>query len=362
MSSYSPPLMERFPGLGRLPRVALLGAPTPVEHLPALGRAIGYEALWIKRDDLSAEPYGGNKPRKLEFGIGDILDRGARAVVTFGGIGTNHGLATTIYARRCGLDCHLVLVEQPVDEHVRQNLRLFHAHGASLHLASGMASAGFQAARLLVQGLLDASGGRALFLGPGGTSPLTTLGFVNAAFELKEQIDRKQLPVPSHVFLPAGTGGTMAGLLLGLKLCGLPTRLIGVRVVDSVVASPGAIASLANRTLRLMRSLGADPDVGPVAREEVTIYDGYLGECYGACTPESLSAVGLADEHGITLECTYSGKAFAALRDFVRTRAPGSGPVLFWNTFNSRDLSAQAEAVDPGELPAVFQRFFTDQS
>ena len=362
MGAYSTLLMERFTELRRLPKVDLLRAPTPVERLPALGREIGYEELWIKRDDQSAEPYGGNKPRKLELSIGDILDKGARAVVTFGGIGTNHGLATAIYARRFGLKCHLVLVEQPVDEHVRQNLRLFHAFGASLHLAAGVASAGFRAARLLIQSLLDSSGGRARLLGPGGTSPLTTLGFVNAAFELKEQIDRKQMPVPSHIFLPAGTGGTMAGLLLGLKLCGLPIEVIGVRAVDSVVAAPAAIASLANRTLRLMRSRGAEVSVGPIARDAVTIYEGYLGECYGAFTPESLNAVRLAAEYGITLECTYSGKAFAALRDFASKRAPGSGPLLFWNTFNNRDLSALAEAVDPSELPAPFHRFFQDQS
>jgi D-cysteine desulfhydrase len=362
VSSSSLPLIERFPELARIPRVQLVRGPTPVEPLPQLGKQIGYDDVWIKRDDLSGELYGGNKPRKLEFALGNILDKGYGSVVTMGGIGTNHGLATAIQAQRLGLGCHLVLMEQPLDEHVRQNLRLFHAFGASLHLASGLPAVGWKAARLLVKSLLASGGGRATFLGPGGTSALTSLGFVNAAFELKQQIERKEMETPAAVFLPAGSGGTMAGLVLGMRLCGLESQVLGVRVVDSFVAGPGAIAGLANRTLRLIRSHGSKVVASPFKREQVRVLEGYMGECYGAFTAESLSAVRLAAEHGIALETTYTGKALAALRDFVRTLSPGSGPVLFWNTHNSRDLSPQAEKVDWRELPEAFHRFFSPPS
>src|SRR5207253_3146182 len=59
-------LERRFPRLaGRLDRVHLTTLPTRVEPLRVLGDALGAD-LWIKRDDVSAEWYGGNKPRKLE--------------------------------------------------------------------------------------------------------------------------------------------------------------------------------------------------------------------------------------------------------------------------------------------------------
>jgi D-cysteine desulfhydrase len=107
-----------------------------------------------------------------------------------------------------------------------------------------------------------------------------------------------------------------------------------------------------------MRSYGVKVDAGGFERGRVKVLENYLGDCYGAVTEAGLRAVELAAEHGIALETTYSAKAFAALKDFVKTLSPRSGPVLFWNTFNSRDLSSRAEAVDPNGLPASFHRFF----
>ena len=96
-------------------------SPTPVEVFPLDGVPAG--GLYVKRDDRSGTSYGGNKPRKLEFIIGAALARGARRLVTSGGLGTNHGLATTILGNEAGLATTLVLVPQPVTDAVRRSLR-----------------------------------------------------------------------------------------------------------------------------------------------------------------------------------------------------------------------------------------------
>src|SRR5438552_10592906 len=88
---------RRFPALaGRFPRVRLTTLPTRVHPLKRLAAELGLgsEQLWVKRDDQSGALYGGNKPRKLEFLLGNALGRRKKSVLTFGGIGTHHGLAT----------------------------------------------------------------------------------------------------------------------------------------------------------------------------------------------------------------------------------------------------------------------------
>src|SRR5262245_3965421 len=119
---------------GKLPRARLTQLPTRVHRLERLGRELGID-LWVKRDDQSGQLYGGNKPRKLEIILGDAMAAGKKCVMTFGGIGTHHGLATAICARELGLRAILVLLRQPVTEHVRQSLLLDYAAGAEMYYA-----------------------------------------------------------------------------------------------------------------------------------------------------------------------------------------------------------------------------------
>ena len=124
-----PALFRRFPALaGRIPHRPFLPAATSVARVDLPGGL----ALFVKRDDRSCPLHGGNKPRKLEFLIGEALARRTRRIVTSGGIGTNHGLATTILGRSAGLATTLVLVDQPVTEQVRRALRLFACYGAEV--------------------------------------------------------------------------------------------------------------------------------------------------------------------------------------------------------------------------------------
>lgn len=356
------PLTERFSELTAIPRIPLVDKPTAVEHFESLGRAIGYADLWIKRDDRCALPYGGNKPRKLEFQLAKALANRFRSIITVGGIGTNHGLATAIYAKRLGLDTHLVVCEQPITAHVRTNLKLFHKFGATLHYAPGQFGVAWRVVLLLTRAKLALFKAPYGFIEPGGTSALGNLGFVNAAFELAQQVQRGILATPSVIFCPAGSGGTMAGLVVGARLCGLPTRVIGVSVTDRLFINRHRIAHLANQTLALIKRYHP-ADLGPPFRaEELTIMDGYLGSGYGAVTEQAQHAVTLAAQHGITLETTYTAKAFAALCQFVKEAPANAGPIVFWDTFNSQDLSAEAASVDYRALPRAFHRFFQNRS
>ena len=170
-------LFDRYPSLRRtLPFVPLGRFPTPVHRITDVAQALGIEHLWIKRDDISAPEYGGNKIRKLEFILAQVERQRKTHVVTLGGIGTNHGLATAIFCRRLGLACTLTLFPQPVTSGVKQNLRLMHYHGARLVYRPSLMGAIFTF--YLVQRMQYPG---AYFLPAGGSNAMGALGFVNAA-------------------------------------------------------------------------------------------------------------------------------------------------------------------------------------
>jgi len=67
----------------------------------------------------------------------------------------------------------------------------------------------------------------------------------------------------------------------------------------------------------------------------------FFGGEYGKVTPEGRAAVDLIKKtEDIKLETTYTGKALAAMLDFIKKgRSPDGAPLLFWNTYNSVDYS-----------------------
>lgn len=354
---YRLPLFARFPELEeKLPRFPLGDFPTPVEQLAHLG----HDNLWIKRDDLTSSVYGGNKVRKLEFTLADAMRRGCRQVITMGGIGTNHGLATAIFCREAGLACKLLLFDQPVNHHVKQNMLLFCAHGAKLRYLKGVLRTG--ASLLITQRLLNPG---AYILEAGGSSPMGTVGLVNAMFELAEQVRAGLMPEPRYIFCPLGTSGTMAGLSLGALLAGLHTTVMGVRVTMASVgpvdiATPKTVENLIRKTWRLLKKRStAIPDVSISPQQ---VIDDYVGQGYGCATRECRAALDLVrDKEHITLDPTYTAKTFAALLDYIKKPPYRNAPILYWHTYNSADLTARLQTADCRMLPPELRRIYESE-
>jgi D-cysteine desulfhydrase len=211
------------------------------------------------------------------------------------------------------------------------------ASGAELHLAPGVARAYAVAASLMLR-RASAPFNLPYFLRPGGSVPLGCVGYVEAAMELSEQVQAGDLPEPSHVVVPLGSGGTAAGLLAGLRLAGLRSRLVCVLVNDLIRVDERTVARLARGTLRLLRRRGAAMGDGEVAAEDVDLERGWLGAGYGHSTPAAERAIELfAEREDVVLEPVYTAKAAAALLDLNRDGAFGEGPVLYWHTYSRPD-------------------------
>jgi 1-aminocyclopropane-1-carboxylate deaminase/D-cysteine desulfhydrase-like pyridoxal-dependent ACC family enzyme len=346
----SRPLFDAFPALReRVPFVPLAELPTPLERMEQLSARVGAD-VWVKRDGLTHSVYGGNKIRKFEFVFGDLLRKRARAIITGGGLGSHHTLATAVVARQFGIQAVCSYYCQPLDDEVCRNLRLSAPLGIDAHFCGdyvGLAASFlWQYVRWLMRTRRPP-----YFIYPGAPGTLGVLGYVNAAFEMHAQWQQSGLAAPDTIFVAVGSCGTFAGLLLGARLAGLEQRIVGVRVIEEDVANRPKIASMANRAARFLHR--RDPSIPPIEiePEEVDLLDSYLGAGYAHPTEEGRQAIALvAGTEGLPLESTYTGKAMAALLEHARQH-PGSR-LLFVDTF------AESPDLVEGDCRALPEKFW----
>jgi D-cysteine desulfhydrase len=354
------PLFTHYPQLAAsLPRLALSHGPSPVTELTQLGG----KTVWIKNDGLYGTLYGGNKPRKLEFILPDIRRKGATTIITFGALGTHHGLATALYGRQQDLRTVLLLIDQPVDDAIRRQLCWLHQAGAILHYTATARRTRLLAPLILLRYADWRRRRLPYLLQPGASTPLATLGYVNAALELAEQVAAKELPEPETIVVALGSGGTAAGLALGLHLAGLSSRLLAVQVSDVLPLTPEIVARLANATAELMRRRGAALPSTKIESAAITVLSDWLGEGYGHPTPEAEQAQALLGEReGLILDLTYTAKAMAALLALLEDGRLGNGPTLYWHTYNALPQPLpQPQPDDYRQLPPAFHRFFESE-
>ncbi len=334
------PIFEYFPELKKnIGWLKLTQLPTPLEYLSSISKKFGAE-IYVKRDDLSSPIYGGNKPRKLEFILGLAQKRGCKNLISFGVKGSNHILALSMFCKKLNFNFTPILVPDPFKDPVHlQTYRLIEKLCPSRREVTGDLKAALSAGLLFCKNLL--TGNRCHMIYPGGSTPVGTLGYVNAAFELHRQfIDHRESFEGSELFVAVGSNGTAAGLLAGFSILRFPIKIVGVRVSDWPVVTERNVIKLAEKTLRILRENGGKSplslDFGiDLQTVQFEFLEDYLGEGYARPTEKGRRAVALLEElENIAIENTYTGKAFAALLDRCSSN-PGIKKI-FINTFNSR--------------------------
>lgn len=359
--SHEIPLFQNYPLLRvKLPYISIGQLPTPIERLKRLGEEIGVSHLYIKRDDLSGELYGGNKVRKLEFLLGHALQNNAKEVLTFGFAGSNHALATAIYARKLGMKSISILMPQPNAHYVRRNLLASYYYRAELHQYRNIPIVASGTIYQLLRHKLK-SGSFPMVIPAGGSSPLGAVGFVNAAFELREQIKQGKISEPDYIYVALGSTGTAAGLMLGLKTANLRSRVICVPVAAEKFINARRAAQLHNRISYYLHSIDHSFLEFELTEKDMNIKHDYYGKGYAHFTVQGMAAVGLIKHtEGIELEGTYTGKTLACLMDDAQNGNLKDKVVIFWNTHNSRDFSNSISNMDYRNLPKCFHRYFQE--
>ena len=359
-------LFELWPDLARaVPSVALGDFPTPVETLDSVLRELGVSArdVFVKRDDLSSELYGGNKVRPLELLFGRVEQKGGGTVYATGAYGSNQVLATLLHARRLGLPYGAVLFPQPSTASARAALQVILSLGPELVTVPHWSA--LPAGMAIAKGRALASGTRSFMTPPGGATPRAVLAYVSAGLELALQIEERLMPEPRRIYVPTGSNATSAGLLAGLALAARlgigfragPPELCAVRVGPWPITSRTRLLSLSLQTLALLARLTREPKLLFEGRElgsRLRLRGEFLGEGYGHETAQANEACSVFARAGFAvLDETYSGKAAAALIADLRAGVPG--PLLFWSTKSSAPLPPVAEI--PGAVPAALAKF-----
>jgi D-cysteine desulfhydrase len=320
-----------------LPRIRLGAFPTAVDEVEVGGRRI-----LVKRDDVCASGYAGNKLRKLEFLLAEARARGAQRVITAGAAGSHHAFATAWHGTRLGFAVTLVLFPQRLTAHVRRMLLLMHATGAELRWVRRMEAVPWG----LWRARREHRAATPLVVPPGGSSPVGTLGYVNAALELAEQV-RAGVPRPDRIHVAAGTLGTTAGLAIGLAWAGLDVPVAATRITSRLVTNQRALAGLVHDTVKLLGAAGAAPPDAAAALRLVELRHDQIGTGYGHATAAATAATELFAATGLTLDDTYTAKAAAGLLADGDAALP-----LFWQTLSGVHPDALDPALASAGLPA----------
>lgn len=323
-------LATAYPSLASVPRAGLITAATPVQQMP------GCEQVYLKRDDWSATDYGGNKIRKLDFLLADAVARDRRELTVFGYAGSNFVAATSWHGARLGLRVAAGLLPQRAADYVVDNLSISLHCGTELFVRNHDVGLVAHASALALRSLR--TGALPCWIPPGGSNALGALGFVDAAFELRAQIDAGLMPMPERLYVPFSSMGTVAGLCIGLALSGLATQIMAVQVVGDRHAGRSALARLLARTGRRLRRHGVQTPAVETLLEKVTIRPEFYGGEYALATPEVYAAITRFESaSGARSDSAYSGKALACLYADLQSRS-GQRAWLYWHTFSARAL------------------------
>jgi D-cysteine desulfhydrase family pyridoxal phosphate-dependent enzyme len=298
--------------IAALPRVPLSTFPTPFEELKKLSEALGGPRLLIKRDDLTSLALGGNKTRKLEFAMGAAQAAGADVIVTGGAIQSNHCRLTAAAAAKMGVDCTLVLFgSKPM---LQGNLLLNRLFGADMRFVGDVSTN--EVDRLIpeIAEELRLKGRRPFTMQVvgGPDSVFAVLGYVLAYLELAQQLDEAGVKI-SHLCVCTGSGATQAGLVLGAKLSGHATKILGISMRRSADELRGLVKENLNKASAY---LGCSVDIPD---EDVVVYDQFVGSGYGAMSSEVREAIELlARTSGILIDHVYAGKALSGVFGLIR--------------------------------------------
>jgi D-cysteine desulfhydrase len=324
--------------LSSLPRLPLAHLPTPLVKPERLASSLGID-LWVKRDDMTGGPEAGNKIRKLEMLLADALATGNAAVITCGGLQSNHARATAVCAAALGLRSILYLRTAHPEEGapLEGNVLLDRLVGAEIRLITPETYRDRDQVMAEAAAELHSEGRSAYVIPEGGSNGRGALGYVLAMAEVRAQLDRGLAGGGAFDLIvhACGSGGTAAGVALGAGHHGVAKAVRAMAVCDDAPTFERVIA----RIMAEARALA--PELGPAA--DLAVDDRAKGPAYAVAAPEQRAMiVRVARESGLVLDPVYTGKAFAGL--VAMAGELRGARVLFLHTGGLPGLLAQGAA------------------
>ena len=302
-------------------RYPLTFGPSPVHALERLSETLGGARVWAKREDVnSGLAFGGNKTRKLEYIVPDILASGADTLVSIGGYQSNHTRQVAAVAAHLGLKARLVQErwvdwDDPGNDKVG-NIELSRIMGADVRLNSAGFDIGIRSSWENALAEVEEAGGKPYPI-PAGASEhkFGGLGFANWAYEVAEQ-DRELGVFFDTIVVCTVTGSTHAGMIAGFAALeaagGRPRKVIGIDASATPEKTHSQVKRIANTTAEHI-GLGRE-----ITDAEVDIRSGWAGPAYGIPEESTVEAIRTtAQLEGVILDPVYEGKSMAGLLDLI---------------------------------------------
>ncbi|WP_460458887.1 1-aminocyclopropane-1-carboxylate deaminase [Angustibacter peucedani] len=302
-------------------RYPLTFGPSPVHRLDRLTQHLGGAQVWAKREDVSSGlAFGGNKTRKLEYIVPDVLASGADTLVSIGGYQSNHTRQVAAVGAKLGLKVRLVQEkwvdwDDPVNDRVG-NILLSRIMGADARPDPAGFDIGIRKSWQEALDEVEASGGKPYPI-PAGASEhrLGGLGFANWAYEVAEQ-ERELGVFFDTVVVCTVTGSTHAGMIAGFAALedagGRPRRVLGIDASATLDKTRDQVARIARGTAELI-GLGRD-----LRDDEITVLEGWAGDLYGIPVESTIEAILLSGRlEAMIIDPVYEGKSMAGLVDLV---------------------------------------------
>ena len=348
--------------LADFPRYPLLFGPSPVHPLERLSAYLGGAKVWAKREDCnSGLAYGGNKTRKLEYLIPDVLAQGADTLVSIGGYQSNHTRQVAAVAAKVGLKAVLVQenwVDWPdaLNDRVG-NILLSRIMGAEVRLDPAGFGIGFKDSWKQALEDVQARGGTPYAI-PAGASDhrLGGLGFAQWAYEVEQQEQELGIFFDTIVVCSV-TGSTHAGMIAGFAGQDRPRRVIGIDASAKLQETRDQVERIARATASLI-GLGRELRDG-----EITVLEGWAGDEDGIPVQSTLDAIRLTGQlEGMIIDPVYEGKSMAGLIDLIRNGdIPKDSTVLYAHLGGQPALNAYSGLFtqsQPIQLPAAGEEGF----
>jgi 1-aminocyclopropane-1-carboxylate deaminase len=323
------------------PRFPLTFGPSPVHPLDRLSDHLGGARIWAKREDCnSGLAFGGNKTRKLEYLVPDVLAQEADTLVSIGGYQSNHTRQVAAVAARLGLKAVLVQerwVDWPDVPNDRVgNIQLSRIMGAEVRLDPAGFGIGFKDSWNQALDDVRARGGKPYGI-PAGASDhrLGGLGFANWAYEVEQQ--EAELGVFFDTIVVCSvTGSTHAGMIAGFAGQAQSRRVIGIDASAKIDETREQVERIARNTAELI-GLGRE-----LRDDEITVIEGWAGDHYGVPVQSTLDAIRLTGSlEGVIIDPVYEGKSMAGLIDLVKNGdIPRDSTVLYAHLGGQPALSA----------------------
>jgi L-cysteate sulfo-lyase len=332
--------------LSRFPRIGLPHLPTPLEPMKRLTAHLGGPRLWVKREDCTGVGFGGNKLRKLDYVLYQALAEGADTLVSGGVVQSNSQRQVAAAAAKLGLGCHLAVyhgrIAPPSATYDSNgNALLNRLFGAHLHDVpwTGDRNAAIDALANEVR----VRGGRPFIVPYGVSNALGSVAYASTALEISQQL-RSQGIEPKAIVHCSGSGGTQAGLVLGVAACLPQTAVVGIDIDAEPERIRADVITLGRAAADLL-SLDFEAN-------RVEVVAGHAGPAYGVPHAATIDAIKLAGRlEGLVLDPVYSGKCLAGLIALIgEGRWSPTDNVVFVHTGGAPALFAYGEALGFGDL------------